>query len=356
MGILQSTSTDFYKLNKQEFKDFFTSNLIPPVTVFALSFIGFFLCKDYLKATFGFPHIFFFLIPLITFLNYICEQLTVMMRVNNDLKRFVRVELAKIIIEFGLSVSLVVFFAMRWKGRLAGITISYSVMAAYAFFYFYQKGYLRGRLKLKFIKSELLFAIPVVVMQFSIFCLNTSDKFFLAKFKSNEVVGIYGVACVFATVITLFCSAYLSYLSPSIYQTLSQPVVNYKLLKKNFINYVKVMFGVTAAVIVSIPFVYNYFINSRYSSAVNYFYMIALGYFLWSVSSYFYSYMFYYKAKRKLLQLSLLSASVSIVCLYFFTRQWGVNGTAMGILLSYAITFGLTVFFSRDYIKKIFNY
>lgn len=356
MGILQSTSTDFYKLNKEEFKSFFTSNLIPPLIVFALSLAGFFLLKDYLKAAYGFPYIFFFLIPFVTFLNYISEQLTVLMRVSNELKSFARVELAKIILEFGLSVVLVVFFAMRWKGRLTGIVISYSLLGLYAFYYFYKKGYISGILNKRYIKNELLYAIPVVTMQVSIFSLNTSDKFFLAHFKSNEVVGIYGVACTFAAVISMFCYAYLSYLSPSIYQELSKPVTDYKLLKKNFINYVKIMFGVTIFTILLIPFVYHYLINSRYESAVNYFYLIALGYFIWAITSYFFSYLFYYKAKRKILQISLLSIIASTTCLYFFTHAMGAKGAAIGILLSYAITFGITLLFAKTYITKIFNY
>ncbi|MDQ6755636.1 MAG: oligosaccharide flippase family protein [Bacteroidota bacterium] len=355
MGILQSTSTDFYKLNKEEFKSFFTANLISPVIIFILSLIGFFLLKDYLKAVYGFPYIFFFLIPLITFLNYISEQLTVLMRVNHELKSFARVELAKIILEFGLSVILVVFFAMRWKGRLTGIVISYSLLGVYAFYYFYKKGYLGGILNKQYIKNELLFAVPVIAMQVSIFCLNTSDKFFLARFQSNEAVGIYGVACTFAAVISMFCYAYLSYLSPSIYKELSKPVVDYKHLKKNFINYVKIMFAVTVLIILIIPFVYRYLINSRYESAVNYFYLIALGYFIWSITSYFYSYLYYYKAKRKILQLSLFSITASIFCIFFFTREMGAKGAAIGILLSYAVTFGLTLVFAQTYIKKIFN-
>lgn len=355
LGILQSTSTDFYKLSKDDFKNFFTSNLIPPVITFFLSLLVFFLLKDYLKVTYGFPYIFLFIIPFITFLNYIIEQLTVLMRVNNELKTFTRVELTKIILEFGLSVILVVYFAMRWKGRLTGIGISYTVLGVYAFYYFYKRGYLSGKVNIQYIKNELLFAVPVVAMQASIFFLNTSDKFFLARFWGNEVVGIYGVACTFAAIISVFCYAYLSYLSPSIYQALSKPVIDYTILKKNFVNYAKVMCGVTILIIITIPFVYKYFINHRYHDAMNYFYLIAIGYFIWSVTSYFYAYFYYYKSKKKILLLSILSIIVSFISIYFFTRFMGAKGAAFGILLSYAVTCGLTLIFARPYIKKIFN-
>ena len=123
-GILQSTSTDFYKLKKDEFNNFFTTNLIPPAIVLILSFTGFVLFRDYFKVHYDFPYIFAILIPLITFLTYINEQLVLLIRMNGELRKFAFAGIAKIILEFGLSVVLVVYFAMHWEGRLTGILVS----------------------------------------------------------------------------------------------------------------------------------------------------------------------------------------------------------------------------------------
>ena len=71
-------------------------------------------------------------------------------------------------------------------------------------------------------------------MQFSVFCMNYSDSFFLAHFTNdnNAEVGVYGIACVFASIILTLCSALLQYVLPKIYQLLSQPVISYKAIKK----------------------------------------------------------------------------------------------------------------------------
>lgn len=71
-------------------------------------------------------------------------------------------------------------------------------------------------------------------MQLSIFCLNSSDKFILADFSGdNAVVGIYGIACAFATVVIIFSGSYLGYLFPDIYKTLSAEKKDYaKIIKK----------------------------------------------------------------------------------------------------------------------------
>ncbi|HUS02924.1 MAG TPA: oligosaccharide flippase family protein, partial [Chitinophagaceae bacterium] len=295
LGILQSTSTDFYKLKKDEFRNFFTTSLLPPLVILILSVIGFSLCREYFKIKYDFPYYFAILIPVITFLTYIYEQLVLLIRINGELKKFAYAGIAKIILEFGLSVVLVVFFAMHWKGRVIGIFASYIILGIYAFYYFYKKGYLSGRFARNYIRSELIYAIPIIGMQISIFSLNASDKFFLAHFTTTEVVGVYGVACIFASVINLLCLAYLNYLAPFVYEALSEAEPNYKKIKTNFLSYVKAMVISTALVIITVPFVYKYFINSRYYSAVSYFYLIALGYFIWSITAFFHTFLLYYK-------------------------------------------------------------
>lgn len=354
-GILQSTSTDYYKLKKNDFNNFFTSNLIPPCLILLLSFLAFWIFRDYFKTTYGFPYYFAILIPLITFLTYINEQLILLIRVNGELKKFAYTGIAKIFLEFGLSVLLVVVFAMHWYGRVTGILVSYTLLAIYAFYYFYKKGYLSGRIFKGYIKSEIVYAVPIIIMQIGIFALSTSDKFFLSHFQNNEVVGVYSVACIFASIISLLSVSYLNYLGPTVYQALSGTKPNYKLIKSNLYNYIKVMVLVTIVIIVTIPLVYKFFINSRYHSAISYFYLIAISYFIWSITSFFHTFLLYYKQKKKMLQLSLASIAISIPVIYFFSKQMGVGGTATGILLSYAATFILTLLFVKNYLLKIKN-
>lgn len=356
MGIMLSTSTDFYKLDKKEFKNFFTSTMLLPFAVLLLSLIGFLIVRKWLRNTYGFPQSFIFLIPFITFLTFINEQFNTSMRVNNELRKFTYAGIARIILEFGLSVVLVVFVAMRWQGRLAGIITAYVLLGLYAFWYFYKKGYLSGSIKKKYIKEELVYAVPVVAMQVSIFSLNTADKFILANYAGdNSVVGIYGVACTFVSVITIFCSAYLAYLFPVIYQTLSSGAPDYKLIKKNFTTYIKTLTIAAVLITAAIPVMYL-FINGKYRQALGYYWLLTIGAYIWAITYYFYSFLMYYKHKRNMLMLAVLTTLTSIPCIYIMVNIiGGVYGAAWGVLISYIISFLLTCYFTRDHIRKIFQ-
>ncbi len=356
MGIIHSASTDFFKLKKDEFKTFFTTSLIIPFTIMVLAIIILFFFRYNLVAAYGFPIFFFWLLPLLTFFNFCNEQVLSMIRNNNEPKNFFKVNGSKVLIEMSISVILVVFFAWRWEGRIAGIFFAYGTITVYAFYYFSKKGYIIGKINKKYLYSELIYAIPLITMQFGIFCMNASDKFFLSHYinDNNETVGIYNVAWVFASVLSILCNAMLHYIFPNIYSTLSGNNINYKSIRKNFLLFVSVMLCGLVGLIIFIPIAYKYFINYRYNLAMDYYYILCLGVFVWSINYFFYSFLLYYKQKRKLFGLSLFSIAVSLLLYNFFIQWWGPKGAALANLTTYVIVFCMTLILTKPFWKKIF--
>ncbi|MEO8768519.1 MAG: polysaccharide biosynthesis C-terminal domain-containing protein [Ferruginibacter sp.] len=354
LGIIHSTSTDFFKLEKKEFKDFFSTGFVMPVAVMICSTGILFLCRHFLQETYGFPTKFVWLIPAVTFLIFCNEQLLGLARDNNEPQVYLKANITKTILEFGLSFILVVYFAMRWEGRIQGIFISYLITGMYAFYYFNKKGYLFGRIQKKYLYSELLYAVPIMALQASIFAMNSSDKFFLSSFSAdkNETVGIYSIACVFAAVVNILSMALLQYIFPKIYAMLSSGNVDYPAIRKFFFGYVGVMAVATLSLIVGTPFLYKYFINAKYAPALRYSYLLYLGNFLWTLCYFFYSFLLYHKKKKKILILSLCCIAVSLSCNYFFISKWLDYGAAVSTLVSYLIVFLITLFFTASYWKK----
>jgi len=356
LGTLQSTSTDFFKLDKKEFKDFFTTGLVMPgiITVVATAIL--FLFRGYLQRTYDFPYYFAFIIPLIAIFTFCYEQLISLIRNKNQTGLFLKVSLSKTFLELGISVILVVFFAWRWKGRLAGITTTYIITTIFAFYYFYKSGYLFGSIKKKYLYAELVYAIPIIIMQTSVFVINSSDKFFLSSYTNdhNETVGIYGTACVFASVINVLCTAYIQYLFPKIYATLSAPTIDYNSLKRNFYYYLLVMTVGSAAILAFTPFLYHYCINHKYLPGLQYIFLLGLGNFLWGIIYYFYSFLLFYKQKRKILLLSVFTIIISLATNYFFISRWGAWGAAVATTVAYFIALIVTLIAVRKYLAQIF--
>jgi len=356
MGIIHSTSTDFFKLGKEEFRSFFSTGFVMPVVITLLSIIVLFFFRDHLQKAYGMPHLFIWLVPVITFLTFCNEQFLSMIRNNNEPMVFLKANMAKTILEMGLSVLLVVFFAWRWEGRVAGILVSYLAVCFYAFYYFNSKGYLFGKIKKEYIINELVYAVSIIAMQASIFSMSSSDKFFLSNFTTdhNETVGIYSIACIFASIVFLFSSALIQYVFPKIYNSLSEPEINYYSIRKHLIFYTGVLAAGTLMIIIVTPLLYHYFINAKYHPALKYTYMLCIAYFLWAVSYFFYSFLLYHKQKRKLLALSVCCILVSLACNYFFIKRWHDQGAAVAVLTCYSIVLILTLLFTKEYWQKLF--
>lgn len=354
MGIVHSVSADYYKMGKEEFRDFFTSGFIIPLVVMMIASAVLFFFRDSLQSVYGFPPSFIWLIPAVTFLIFCNEQLLSMARNNNETGVYFRANIGKTILEFGLSFVLVVGLAYRWEGRLAGILVAYLFLAAYAVWYFKSKGYFFGKVKMKFIRSELLYAIPIIALQASIFSMNASDKFFLSHFTTdnNETVGVYSIACVFASVVNILSMALLQYFFPKIYATLSKSAVDYLSLRKMFISYTVIMFAGLALTIICTPVLYHFFINARYHEALKYNYLICIGMFLWSMSYFFYSFLLYNKEKGKLLGLSICCIITSVGCNYFFIRSGSAYGAALAGCISYSMVFMISLIFTRPYWRQ----
>lgn len=354
MGIIHSTAADFFKLDKNEFKSFFTTGFIMPVIVMFFSFILLFVFRQQLQQSYGFPPMFVWLIPLVCFLIFVNEQFLGLARNNNEPGVYLKANLSKTILELGISFVLVVFFAAHWQGRIEGILISYLVVTVYGFYYFKKKGYLFGPFDKKYVYSELIYALPIMAMQASIFSMSASDKFFLSAFSAdnNESVGIYSIACVFASVINILSMALVQYIFPRIYSMLTEKNIDYASVRKLFFGYLGIMLIGLIGMIVITPVLYHYFINPKYHPALHYSYMLCIGSFLWAISYFFYSFLLYNKQKKQILILSLCCIAVSLTCNYIFVSKWKDFGGALSSLISYSIVFLITLAFTKSYWKK----
>ena len=169
------------------------------------SFVIFFLFRRFLFRGFSFPSIFIWAIPLAAFMTFCYELVILLIRNRNDASTYMKVNIIRISTELGLAVILIVLFAWGWLGRVASILIATGCIAVYAIYFLIKSDYLSGSIKKEIIYTELKYSIPIVTMQFSMFCLFSSDSFLLAAItKNNAEVGIYGMACVFGLLLLHF--------------------------------------------------------------------------------------------------------------------------------------------------------
>ncbi len=357
MGVLQSASTDYFKLSKQDFRDFFTTGLLLPTGVFIISLVVFYLFRDVLFTNYHFPVSFIWLIPVVTFLSFISQHVINLIRNEENPNLFMRSVLGRLFLEIGLAIVLISGFKMAWEGRVAGILISYAAFAVFAVYFLLNRNYIFGKFRKDVIREELIFSVPVVTMQFSVFCMNYSDGFFLSRFThdNNAEVGVYSIACVFGSIIVTLCSALLQYILPRIYKMLSEQKIDYKAIQKLFWIYIGIMTAGLAALLLFVPLAYRFMIHDAYRPGLNYYYLICIGYYFWTIAYLFFSFLLYYRHKRKIIGLSAAFACISLTSNYFFVKNMGSMGAAISVFCSYFVVLMITLFFTRKQMGFIFK-
>lgn len=363
LGILQSANTEFFKIEKKEFRNFFSTTLLMPVVVTLLAILLLFIFKNPLQQRYPFPSLFILLIPVITLCSFLNEHLINMVRNNNDPVKYLYINIGRLLVEITLAIFFISALNYGWIGRVMAIFLSMLFIATYALIYFRQQRFLFGRIKKKYIYDELQYSVPIIVMQLSVFCMGSSSGYFIEHFTHDfAAVGVFSIAATFGSVIIVLCTALLQYVYPKIYSLLSEKDVDYNAIGKQFIFYAVTMLLGTIAVIVLTPLAYTIVLKPSYSGGLSYYFFICIGYFFWSISYFFYAFMLYHKQKRKILLASIISITVSILSHYFFIKQFGAYGAAVSMSIIYFIVLIITLLFVYKQIvpllqtKKIAEY
>ena len=211
-----------------------------------------------------------------------------------------------------------------------------------------------GKIVTAYIYKELVFSIPIIVMQISIFCMNASGGYFIEYFtKDFSAIGIYSVAATFASIIIVLCGAILHYFYPKVYSLLSEEKMNYEAIRRIFLYYSAIMLSGTLLVITLTPIAYMFLLKTSYMPGLRYYYLICIGYFFWSITYFLYSFMLYHKKKKKILSLSLISIVISLGNNYFFIKSQGSFGAAISIFSTYFLILVITVLFVKKQIVPI---
>lgn len=355
LGVLQSASVDFFKLNKKGFKDLCTTGVAMSFTMSLLVLGLSYIFSDYFITKFSFPTVFIWAIPLAAFMTFCYEMIILIIRNRDNPIQYLKINMTRVSLELGLAVILIVLFSFGWLGRVSGLLIAGTIIAVYAFYFLIKNDYLFGKIRKDIVYSELKYSGPIITMQLSMFCLFSSDSFLLSAITQNNAeVGIYGIACIFGSIIITLGSALIQYMAPKINKELSLKNPDYSVIKKLSKNYFKVMITGWLILLIVVPLVYKLIIDPIYWEGSKYFYFLSTGYFFWTVSAFLYTFLLFHKEKKKLFFLASLSILISLTGNYYFIQTKGAWGASISVCLSYFLVLLLSLLFTKKYWRPIF--
>ncbi len=353
LGMIQSSAADFFKKSKEEFAASFTSSFFMAATMMVLAIMGLYLFKDALWEKFGLPVSFIFIIPALSFLVFCSEQLFALIRNRNEVNRYAIMGISKSILEYAVSVVLVVYFFTGWEGRIWGIAISLIAINLAGTWYYFNKGYISFDFQKSRLWEELKFGVPIFVFQLCVFMLGATNKLFLAIFNVDKAeLGIYAIACILGTMVGTVAQSILLYVQPQLYKSISSGNATVQSVKHIFFNYLKMLTVLSLLCTGVAVFAYYFLINPLYLSGMKYFFVVAFQAFIWALNYFVFLFLLYHKEKRKILKVASISIVCSIAINTFMVKHFMIWGDALSSLMNTLIFSGLVIFFTKDIIKN----
>lgn len=186
------------------------------------------------------------------------------------------------------------------------------------------------------LRKLLGFGGPLVISNLTMFTLNFSDRFFLQRFQSLDVVGVYGVAYKFAFMLNFLviqqfnmmwqARMYIIYRLPDHRRMFSQVFTLYSLVL------------IVSALVLALfsPEVLAIMVDRRYRAGAQVIPVVSLAYVLLGIGYYLQLGMFL-SARTSLIGLvSGVAAAVNLGLNYFLIRSYGMMGAAWATLAGFA--------------------
>jgi O-antigen/teichoic acid export membrane protein len=344
LGMVQSATADYFKKTKAAFTAAFTTNLVFSFFLSLMTVLVLYLLRDMLQQKFDFPPSFIYIIPGLAFLVFLSEQLFALVRNRNEVKHYAFFGIGKTLIEYGVSVVLIVYFLEGWVGRVWGIAISLIVINLLGFVYYQKNNYVTFKINIQHVWEEIKFGIPVFAFQLCVFLLGSTNKIFLAIFDVDKYkLGIYAVACVFGSLIGTIAQSILLYAQPKLYQSISAGTATLSSVKKGFGSFVKMLVFISIPCILFVFLLYYTVVNQIYMAGIPFFLLVALSSFIWSLNNYIFLFLLYHKEKKKILTLALISIGCSLTVNIIMVKNFMIWGDALSGLIN-TLIFGVLLF------------
>ena len=192
----------------------------------------------------------------------------------------------------------------------------------------------RGRcfVSRKYYSFTLPITLPLIVHSLMGIILNQSDRIMLQKMVSNSSVGIYTLACTFASVINIIWTSLNRSWNPFYYEYMMRG--QEEEIRRHSRNYLELYTIITMGFILLSREVFSIYASSEFRSGADALPLFAFGYFFIFLYSFATNYEMYYRKTKTVAVGTFMAALVNIVLNYVLIIGFGMEGAVIATLLS----------------------
>ncbi len=242
-------------------------------------------------------------------------------RVQEKIKLYGLFSCSNAIINFVLTVLLVVTLNQGWEGRINAYLYLALIYFVISFCVLIYNGFIYNiKTTIDCIKDCLSFGVPLIPHNVSSWLRQGLDRIILNNFQSTDIVGLFSFSYNFANIIMIVGNAFNATNSVYLFKMLANRDVNVeKAIRKqtiiviSFFSVLTVFTGLGAYIITTIYF-------TQYKESVSYLFPQCLGALFYCIYLQYVNFMFYYKKTKKLMYVTFGVSSLHVVLSWWLSK------------------------------------
>ena len=347
-------SVSFFKSNKDDFAKDVSSLLLVLGIVSAILIIIVAIGKVWLSDLLNLPqHLLYFAVIISTF-NVLVHINLNLKRLKENLKTYGLLSCGFALLNFILSLLLVIQADLNWRGRVYAQFICVVVFGIIALCAFRNNSLYTKNISLSRIRTILLWGIPLIPHLATTWVRQGCDRYIIDSFYSLAEVGLFSFALNLTSVIEMVGSSFNATNSVGIYKILSDRTIPnshkksllYKTSKEMFLIYSIITILIVVGVVIFVPL-----LLPNYKNSLPYF-MVLSGYGFFKCIYYIFCNYIFYWAKNKYLMYITFSSSVLHLILSLLITKYSLYYTASIYLIIQLLIDIILVVYSVKLIKS----
>ena len=352
MNMSMNISKNFFKYSKQQ-----TSLMIGNILmILSLTTLIYFVItlgvSFYYQEIFSVPTNWVVIIPLLSFMFMINTINLTILRNQEKAVLFGIYEIANTVVNMGVTILLLIMYHYGWYSQAVGLTIAYTLFFIISLLHMRKNGFIILRYDRAEARKILKLSIPLIPHVVGGIIIALSDRFFIERMVSLEMVGIYSVGYMFGMVVILFTDAFLKAWSPWFYKMLSDAnsTKKLKIVKYSYL-YILATFIIAFGISIFAKFIIPYVVDVRYAGAEIYVFWIAIGYAVHGVYKIFFPYLVHISKTAFLGVSTVIAAVLNLIFNYFLIKEFGAIGAAYSTVLSFIVSASLVFWYQNKHFK-----
>lgn len=341
----------FYEKEKQTIAELISGGFVLQFIIAGFVFVLLYLSRVLFGDITKLSPIYDLIIPLGAFISLIPTTSLYILRNEEKVKQFGIFVILSTIIEFTLSIYLLLYTDLDWESRVYSVFITNSIFFIIHLLYLNKLGYLTTKINLPLLRKGIKHCLPFIPGGIALFFIDMSDRYIIEHFLDKSVLGVYSTGYKFGSIILIVANAINMAFIPLMYKLMAKKDFNkYFFVQFIYIYQIIVLF-LTFLSYLGVEFLYyiNFVQGEDYKKSIIFVPIISIAY-LFSAYQQIYNQLVNKTSYVKLLPIvSVIGGVVNIGLNIYFIPRFGVIVACYSTLASFVVMWFLSWLISYKY-------